>query len=440
MLDALVHLGACSRIAAGVEGRVGEGLVEAVEHVVGQTPGGVQGDCTAREAQTLAQQQEAVGAPVAVVAGVVGETAVCLVLGAVGQTGIRVEFTLLGVTAAAEVELRLEQDGSVLAELVLQTYAEAVTVREAVAETVGVGDEGGTVVAVSLLISTLLHVDDGAVVQIVGAQLHLVSEEIPVAVDTAHPGRGDAVVATPAAHSTAHHTATAHHVAHHTAGQVVETAVVGIVGIGDDGELTLLGEAAAHEGTLPAPVVHALALGREVVAAAGHHIAEDAVHHALLDGEVDDGFVFTVIDAGEFGLLALLLHHLHFLHQLGGDILGGQLRVVQEEGLAFDGNLGDGFTVGGDGAVFGHLDAGQFLQEVYQHIVIADLEGGGVVLHGVLLDHDGVTHSAHGSGVQHLAVLVHLHHAKVYIFLDIQDFLIGQIPHEFGFQSVLAGP
>ena len=86
--------------------------------------------------------------------------------------------------------------------------------------------------------------------------------------------------------------------------------------------------------------------------AAGHSIAEYAVHHAFLDGKVNYGLLFPVVYARKFGLFALFLYHLHFLHKFGGDVLRSKLRVVQEEGFAGDGDLGDGLSVTGDGAVF----------------------------------------------------------------------------------------
>ena len=296
----------------------------------------------------------------------------------------------------------------------LQAHAKTVSVGKAVAQAVVIGNKGGAIGSEGLFVGILGHIDDGTVVQVVGTQLHPVIEEVEVTVDTAHPGGGNAIaVAAEAAAAHTHHAATAHHATHHVAGEVVETAVIGVVGIEDDAHLAVFREAATHEGALPAGVVHHALLGRNVVTATGHYVAEDAVHHALLDAQVNHGLILTVVDAGEGGLLALLLNHLHLLDEFGGDVLGGQLRVVQEEGLAVDGNLGDGFTVGGDGAVLVHFHTGELLKEVFQHIVVADLEGRGVVFHRIFLDDDGVTHGAHGRSVQHFQVLFHLDDAQV---------------------------
>ena len=173
--------------------------------------------------------------------------------------------------------------------------------------------------------------------------------------------------------------------------------------------------------------------------AAGHGVSEHAVHHALADAEVYHRLVLSVVDAGEFGLLALLFHHLHFLDEFGGDVLGGQLGVVQEEGLSVDGNLGDGFTVGRDGAVFVHLHAGKLLQEVLQHVVVGDLEGGGIVLHRIFLDEDGIAHGAHRGGIQHLLVRLHLDDAQGRIGLELQFLLIRLVAHQLRLEGVSTG-
>ena len=312
-------------------------------------------------------------------------------------------------------------------------------VGETMADAVVVGDEGGAVGHIGFLVGGFGDVHDGTIIKVVGAQLHLFVQEVPVAVDTAHPRSGDAVGAAPAAHASAHSAATAPQGVHHGAAEVVEYPVIGVVRIGDDAQLAALGKTAGHQGALPAPVVDPGLRGRKVVAAAGHRAAEHAVHHALLDTEVDDRLFFPVIDAGEFGLLGLFLHHLHLLHQFGGDVLGGQLGVVQEEGLSVDGYLGDGLTVGSDGSVFGHLDPRKLLQKVYQHVVVGNLERGGVVLHRILLDDHGIAHIGHPGGVQHFLVQVHFQGTQVHVPGHGHGLLQRFVAHQLRLEGVIPG-
>ena len=436
LLDALVHGFVVGSVTGGIVCVVRERTVVAVQIVLGHVPVNVCRYGPSRHAQPLAEEEEAPRLHAVVVAGIQGETVVGLAAGAVGKFLLGVEDALLHVVSPAEVELGLEKDGGVFGELVLQAHSEAVAVGEAVAAAVGVGDEGGAIGKVCFLVGGFFDVGDAAVVEVVSAEVHLVAKEVPVAVHAAHPGGGDAVGIAPAATATSHSAAASHHGIHHGAGEVVETAVVGIVGIGNDAELALVSEFTGHEGSLPAPVVHGAFLGGKVVTAAGHGVSKDAVHHAGTHGKVDDGLFFTVVDPGEFGLFALLLHHFHLLYKLCRDVLGCELRVVQEEGLAGDGYLGDRLAVGGDGAVLGNLDAGELLQKVHQHVVITYLEGRCIVFHRVLLYDDGIAHCRYGCRIEHFGVEFQFQGAKVQVLLYGDLLFGGDVAHNLGLEGV----
>ena len=324
LVDALVYNFRHARLVIHIIG-IGERLVVAPQAVVGDVPVHIGADGTAGHAQTLAEQEETAGLEVPVVTGIVGKT----VVGAIALDIFPgVEHRLLQVAAPAEVELRLEQDGSVLAELVLQAHAKAVAVREAVTLAVRVRVQRTAIGQIGFFIGILRHVHDGAVVQVVAAQVHFLVQEVPVAVHTAHPGGGDTVGAAPAtATHTAHAATAAHHGVHHGAGEVVEPTVVGVVAIEDDADLAVLRKAAAHGRRLPAGCIRTTGCG-QVHAAAHHGIAKQAVHHAPFHGKVDDGFFFAVVNARKLCLLALFLHHFHLLDEFGGDVLRSQLRVV----------------------------------------------------------------------------------------------------------------
>ena len=128
------------------------------------------------------------------------------------------------------------------------------------------------------------------------------------------------------------------------------------------------------------------------------------------------------------------------LDHLRGKVLRGELRIVQEEGLAFDGNLGDSLAVRRDVTAVVHLDARELLEEVDQHVRIGGLEGGGVIFDRVLLDDDRVTGCGDGSGIQDFLVQVHLDGAEVGGFLcNLNRLLNGLVTHDFGLEGVLAG-
>ena len=168
----------------------------------------------------------------------------------------------------------------------------------------------------------------------------------------------------------------------------------------------------------------------------GHNVAEKAVHHPLLDGEVDYCLIVTVIDAGELGLVGLLFHDLHLLDDLRGNILGRKLRIVKEESLAVDCYLADCLTVRSDGSILGDLHSRKFFQQVLKDIVFCRLERRGVIFNGIFLYHNRVTGGGDACGVQHLFVRIHLQCSKIQLSLDLD--ILGQrlVTKEFRLQDI----
>ena len=417
----------------------GQGLVVAVGMVVRQVPGRIQGEGAAGHPEPLAEQEETVGGPVAVHPVVLGETAVHPV-GVLHPVQPGIEDAGLVIGAVADVELRLEEDGRVVGELVLQADAHPVPVVSGKAGIVRLLILGGAVRHVGFLIGILQGFGAGTAVHVIAGELHLFVQQVVCAVHAAHPGSGDTAV--PEAAEAAHAPAAAHHLGHHVAAPVGEAHAAGaVVAVGDDRQLGAVREAAYHGIPVEPPVVHVVFLGRDVVAGTGRHRPDQTLHHAFLDGQVDDGLVLSVVDAGELGLFGFLLHDFHLFDHLGRKVLRGELRVVQEEGLPVDGDLVDGLAVCGDGTVVIYLNAREFLQQVDEHVRISRLERRSVILHGILLDDDRVARRGNGSGVQDFLVQFQFDGPEVGgAFLDLHIGRMGPVAHDFGFQGVFSGP
>ena len=104
------------------------------------------------------------------------------------------------------------------------------------------------------------------------------------------------------------------------------------------------------------------------------YVSEPSVHHSLVDREVDDGLLLSVIDTCESSLLGLSLNDLNLLHDVCREVLCRELRVVEEECLSVDGDLLDGLTVRCDSTVRCHFHSRKLLQEIFEHIVVRSLE------------------------------------------------------------------
>ena len=318
--------------------------------------------------------------------------------------------------------------------------ADAVSVGTGAACTLGMVKKI-SVVKICALVLCLGHILVRIVVEIVAVKLHLVVEKRPAAIGSRHPGCGDAVPASPAALAAAHAALPAAHIAHHAAGKVVETAVVGVVAVQDDAQLLLVGEFSHKSSPLPAPVVGGsggfLVGRRQVVSSSAHDVPESSFHHPGLDGDVYHFLFLAVVDAGEFRLFAFLVDHLELVDDLGRDILGCELGIVQEEGLSVYGYLADCLAVDADAAVFAHLDSGKLFKQVLKHVVVHCLEGGRIVFYGILLHQDRVARRGHARSIQHLRIRVHLESAQVQVRLDADVFFQILIPEQLYFEHIV---
>ena len=168
------------------------------------------------------------------------------------------------------------------------------------------------------------------------------------------------------------------------------------------------------------------------MARTGRHTADQALHHARLDGEVDDRLLLSVVDAGELSLLGLLADNLELLDELGGNVLGGNLRIIQEEGLALDGDLAHGLAVHRDRTVVGDLDARHLLEQVHQVVIVRGEERGGVILDRVFLDDDRVADGGDFRGIELFLVDLHLDLTQVDGFrFHLDRSFIGLIAQQF---------
>ena len=221
----------------------------------------------------------------------------------------------------------------------LDPESDIVAVGLGVRDVVRVGYRGGDAVGALenlLLVCGAPDVGVAAVEVVVTHGLHPVIEEVVAQVRAEHIGSG---------HTAA---AAASHSAHHLPSEASEAHVVAVVDIAYDTVLGSVGEVAEEEVAVVAVLVIAHLIHREIVSYAGTDVAHQAVHHTLLDREVEHGLLLTVVNSGELGLVGLLPHHLHLVDDLGREVLGSQGRVIHEIGLSVDIYLGDGLSVGRD--------------------------------------------------------------------------------------------
>ena len=185
----------------------------------------------------------------------------------------------------------------------LQSHSESVALSHRTACSFLIIEQTTSILEVCDLGTFLHHVVDRTVIEVVSCKVHLVVQQSEGTVETTHPRCGDTVSAAPTAHAHTHSAATAAHALHHAAGHVVESAVVGIVSIENDADLTLVSKTTDHRSTLISPVIHIGSGSRNIVTAATHDVSEPALHHSRLHSQVDDCLMLTVIDTGKDSLI-----------------------------------------------------------------------------------------------------------------------------------------
>ena len=163
--------------------------------------------------------------------------------------------------------------------------------------------------------------------------------------------------------------------------------------------------------------------------------------HLLLHGQVEDGFFFAVVDAGNARQVGLLVIGLQFVDHLDGQVLQGGGYVAAEEFLAVDHHLGYVLSVDFHVSVVVNLGSGQFLHQLFQHGSLRGAVGRRVELYGVFhylhLGRFGHHHSfgqQDGVGLQH-GVAHPLRGGR-----QLHEHQLGVVSHVGHFQHILSRP
>ena len=129
-------------------------------------------------------------------------------------------------------------------------------------------------------------------------------------------------------------------------------------------------------------------------------VAKPSALAILLDAQVQHGALVAVVHTGHTGKVALSLVGLHFVHDFGRQVLQYDVAVGAIEFLAIHQELLYTLSVPGVRAVVVDHDAWQFLHQFLHQCAVLQLEGVGIVHHGVvhhrhlgqLALHDGLGH------------------------------------------------
>ena len=157
---------------------------------------------------------------------------------------------------------------------------------------------------------------------------------------------------------------------------VTEASVVRVVHAPQHGELVVTGEA----------VEHGTGLITLVRASPDEGCAEESTLLARLDGQVDDRLLVAVREARHTGGFTLPVHDLHFIYELGRQVVECHFGVTLEETFAVYHDLRDGLAIDRDLSFLIDTCPRELLEELYDRCPLLRSVAGGIILEGVALD------------------------------------------------------
>ena len=193
-----------------------------------------------------------------------------------------------------------------------------------------------------------------------------------------------------------------------------ESHVIDIVGTGQREYLQVV----LHPSCKHTAAIALLCTGSQV------GVQHETFVHAALDAEVEHRFLLTVVDTAHTSQVTLLVVGFHALHDTGGQILQGRLRVARHELLAVHHDFLHLLTVDGDLSVVVHLGTGQFSHQFFHHRAFRRAIGRRVIYKSVCLDgHLGSLTRHHGT-LQHDGIGLQGDGSKSHVLLSRNiDFL-----------------
>ena len=160
-----------------------------------------------------------------------------------------------------------------------------------------------------------------------------------------------------------------------TSASAGKAAVIHIIGVAHEHNPRLVFEKGSHK-----------ALGVTVVRTDGSvGIGKYSLVHTPLYAEVEHGLLLSVINAGHFGQVALLVVGLDFVYYRRGKVLQSRLRVAGHELLAVHQHLFHLLAIDGYGAVVAYLRTGQTLYKLFHNRAFGRSVCRGVIYKRVFL-------------------------------------------------------
>ena len=163
-----------------------------------------------------------------------------------------------------------------------------------------------------------------------------------------------------------------------TATATTEAHIVDVVGTGHQEGFEVI----FHHTTEDTAAITVLSTGCQVC------IDHDTFVHTCLDAEVENRFLFTIINTADTRQITLLVVGTYTLDDRGGQILHGSLCITGHELLAIHHNLLNLFTIDGYLTVVINLGSWKALHQFLNNGTLGCTISRGIIYKGVCLDND----------------------------------------------------
>ena len=194
-----------------------------------------------------------------------------------------------------------------------------------------------------------------------------------------------------------------------------ETHVVHIVGITHQEHLQVIFHPSKHDTSEITVVCTSSQIG----------VQQDTLVHTGFDTEVEHGFLFSIVHTADTSHVALLVVSLHAIHDTGGQILHGSLRITHHEFLTIHHNLLYFLTVNGYLAVVIHLGTWQSFYQFLHHRTLWCTECSSIIDKGVSLQRYLGSISSYRCTLQHHSIGPHGNLTQCHIFIGCHRYMLG---------------
>ena len=113
------------------------------------------------------------------------------------------------------------------------------------------------------------------------------------------------------------------------------------------------------------------------------YMSEPTFFHPLLYGQINNGFILSVIHSGKTGFVRFPIYHLQFLYNISREILRCNFRIIRKKLFTVQQYFLNLFSLSFYLSVFIDLYSGKFFQKILDNRIGLCFKRPGIILHSI---------------------------------------------------------